>query len=197
MKEYPKRVQLGDGSAITLRPMQASDKDSLVRFFRSLPEEDRLFLKDDVTQEEVINRWVRELNYDRVLPILAEAEGEIVGNATLHLQPSGWASHVGEIRLVVARSYQRRGLGTVLAREIFHHAVLRGLEKLTALMTEDQVGARKAFERLGFKPEAVLHNHVKDLKGNHHNLLIMTNDVAALWKKIGDLILDSEFRMDH
>jgi RimJ/RimL family protein N-acetyltransferase len=197
MHEYPKRITLKDGSEITLRLMDKTDRDKLLEFFRGLPEEDRLFLKDDVTKDEVIDRWVSEINYNRVLPVLAAKEDKIVGDATLHMQSSGWARHIGEIRCVVERTYQRKGLGTILAREIFRLAVLRGLEKLTAMMIEDQVGAQKAFKKLGFKPEAVLRDHVRDLKGKHHNLLIMTNDVDALWKQIGDQILDSEFRMDH
>lgn len=196
MEEYPKTLKLKDGTVVQLRLMSADDLPKLLEFFRTLPEEDRLFLKDDVTSQEVIERWIRELDYDRVLPVLADAEGKIVGDATLHLQKYGWSRHCGEIRLVVARDFQRKGLGTILAREIFHHAVLRGLQKLQALMIESQIGALKAFRKLGFRKEATLKDHVLDLKGNRHDLVIMTNDVAELWRKIGDLILESEFTME-
>jgi RimJ/RimL family protein N-acetyltransferase len=196
MEEYPKALKLKDGTTVRMRLMSPDDLPKLLEFFRSLPEEDRLFLKDDVTNPEVIERWIRELDYDRVLPVLAEVEGKIVGDATLHLQKHGWMRHLGEVRLVVAREFQRKGLGTILAREIFHHAVLKGLQKLLALMMESQIGALKAFRRLGFRREAVLKDHVIDLKGNRHDLIFMTNDVAELWRKIGDLILESEFTME-
>ncbi len=196
MEEYPKTLKLKDGTVIRLRLMTPDDLPKLLEFFRGLPQEDRLFLKEDVTNQAVIERWIRELNYDRVLPVLAEAEGKIVGDATLHLQRRGWSRHLGEIRLVVATDFQRKGLGTILAREIFHHAVLRGLQKLQALMMESQIGALKAFEKLGFCKAAILKDHVIDIKGNCHNLVIMTNDVGELWRKIGDLILESEFTME-
>jgi len=37
----------------------------------------------------------------------------------------------------------------------------------------------------------VLKDHVKDLHGNKHHLIIMTNDVKTIWKRMEDLIRDS------
>ena len=46
-------------------------------------------------------------------------------------------------------------------------------------MTLDQTGARTVFEELGFRPEAVLRNEVKDRSGKTHDILLMANDVAT------------------
>lgn len=186
---YPKEITLKDGSKVVLRPMVKEDKERLREFFLNLPEEDRLFLRDDVTKEEVIETWVRDLNYQRVLPILALVGERVVGDATLHRRPFGWMRHIGEIRIVVAREFQRRGLGSLLAKEIFHQALKAGLEKLVAEMMADQPAALKVFEKLGFKKEAVFIKHVIDLKGKKHDLVVMTSDVADLWKRIEELIL--------
>lgn len=195
MEEYPKTVTLKDKSKVTLRLMTAEDQERLLDFFRGLAEEDRLFLKEDVTNPEIIRRWIRRLDYDRVLPVLAEAEGRIVGNATLH-RKRGWSSHVGEIRCVVASEYQGRGLGTILAHELFHEAMVRGMEKIVARMMDSQIGAQKAFEKLGFQKEATLKGHVTDRKGSRHDLLILSNDPAHLWQKIENRILDLDLRID-
>jgi RimJ/RimL family protein N-acetyltransferase len=186
MKGYPKLERLRDGTPILLRPMAHGDEVRVKTFYKSLPEEDRLFLRDDVTRDEVVDRWFAELDYDRVLPILAltEDESEVLACATLHRYPHGWQRHVGEIRVVVAHHMQRRGLGSLMARVIVTEALKAGLDKLVAAMMVDQLGARRAFSRLGFIPEATLKDHVMDLKGRTHDLLIMTQNVKALWEEM-------------
>ena len=83
LREFPKRIRLRDGSAVTLRPMVESDEAELLAFFCRLSPEDRQFLRDDVTRPELIRAWCRNIDYNRVLPILAECEGRIIGDAAL------------------------------------------------------------------------------------------------------------------
>ncbi len=189
VKGFPKQITLRDRSMVTLRPMVREDKDELLAFFRRLPPEDRQFLKDDVTRAEIIETWARELNYDRVLPILAELEGRIVGDATLHRQAYGWMRHVGEIRVVTDPYLRRRGLATAMAREIFYLALQVGLDKMVAEMVGGQVAAIKVFGKLGFQQEARLANHVVDLQGRKHDLVIMTTDIPTLMLKMQETFL--------
>ena len=189
LKGFPKQIILRDRSAVTLRPMVREDKEGLLTFFRRLPPEDRQFLKDDVTRAEIIEAWARDLNYDRVLPILAEFEGRIVGDATLHRQAYGWMRHVGEIRLVTDPYLRRRGLATAMAREIFYLALQAGLDKMVAEMVADQIAAIKVFGKLGFQQEARLANQVMDLHGRKHDLVIMTTDIPALMQKMQETFL--------
>ena len=87
LEEYPKEITLPDGINLTLRPMTRDDQYALYNFFVSLAGEDRRFLRNDVTDRKLIEKWARNLNYDRVLPILAEYKGAIVANATLDCSP--------------------------------------------------------------------------------------------------------------
>jgi len=182
--EYPKQAKLRDGTPIVLKPFERKDKDALLLFFQKLPEEDRLFLKDDVTDPAVVNRWAIELNYDKVFPILAWKGTEVVADATLHKNTGGWMKHVGTIRIAIARECQRQGMGSILANELFLHALKSGLEKIVAEMMETQEGAKKVFEKLGFKQEAVLRGHVRDQTGVRHDLLILTKDLEEFWANI-------------
>jgi RimJ/RimL family protein N-acetyltransferase len=185
LEGYPERVTLRNGSPVVIRPMRPDDGPALLEFFRGLPEEDRQFLR-----EEVIDRYVRNLDYDTVLPLLAEHDGKIVGDATLHRTRHGWAVHVAEIRMVVARPFQRAGLGTALARLLVKHAVSVGLDKLVAEVVDNQLGAQRAFEKLGFHPEAVLKAQVKDISGAKHDLMVMANEVSHIWEKMEALVSD-------
>jgi RimJ/RimL family protein N-acetyltransferase len=183
-REYPKEVKVKDGSTIVLKPFEKKDKDALFLFFQKLPEEDRLFLKDNVTDPAVVERWAVELNYDKVFPLLAWRGNEVVADATLHKNTGGWMKHVGTIRAVIARDFQRLGLGSILANELFLHALKCGLEKIVAEMMETQQGAKKVFEKLGFRQEAVFHGHVRDQIGVRHDLLVLTKDLEEFWANI-------------
>jgi RimJ/RimL family protein N-acetyltransferase len=196
LKGFPKQVVLRDGSPVSLRLMVATDEARLVAFFRRLPPEDRQFLKDDVTQVEIIRAWCRDLDYHRVLPILAEREGEIIGDATLHRQPTGWMRHVGKIRVVTDPFFRRRGLASALAREIFYVALQVGLDKMVAEVVVDQIPAVKVFERLGFRQEALLAGHILDLHGRKHDLLILTTDIPALMQRMEEAFLQTARSLD-
>ena len=183
LEEYPKTVSLKDGSSVIFRPMVREDEGSLLEFFSSLSTADRLYLRDDVTNPEIVRSWAENVDYEKTLPILALSEERVVGNATLHRQPFGWMKHVGTIRIVIAQDFREKGLARALAAEIFQNALAAKLDKIVAEMLTDQHNARKVFSRLGSRDEAVLKDHVLDADNVKHDLLIMTNDVNTLWQK--------------
>jgi RimJ/RimL family protein N-acetyltransferase len=197
MEQFSKTLKLSDGRNILIRPLAKQDGPALLEFFTALPDEDRLFLKEDVTKKDVIERWIEELNFKKVLPIVAEKDSQIIGDATLHLNEHGWQKHMAEIRCVVSKDFQKKGLGTALMRELVARAEEKGIVKLYAYMMTSQKSAQRAFERLGFKKEAELQEFVKDIKGKTHNLVIMVNNVSDLWQKMEDLILYYDIRTMH
>ena len=79
---------------------------------------------------------------------------------------------------MVAESARGLGLGRVLTQEAFANALAMGIEKMVAQMTLDQKGAIATFEGLGFRPEALLRDQVKDRAGNTHDLLVLSHEVA-------------------
>ncbi|MBM2826024.1 MAG: putative GCN5-related N-acetyltransferase [Dehalococcoidia bacterium] len=171
---YPKQIELRDGTQITLRPMESVDERALLEFFRLLPEEDRFYLKDDVTSQEVIRHWSRNINYFRILPLLAITDGRIVADATLHHKRPGSRKHAGEIRISVGAEFRGRGLGTKMVTELVEVAHNRGLELVVMELVEGvESEAINLAERLGFTKSAVLTGHVKDPQGDPHNLAIM------------------------
>jgi GNAT superfamily N-acetyltransferase len=194
MSSYPRAFRVRGGQELTFRPADAGDETALVEFFAGLPAEDRLFLRDDVTDRAVIQRWMSSIDHSRVYPLLALHEGKVVGDATLHCNAVGWSKHVGEIRVVVAREWQRKGVAQALVHELVGMAHERGLEILEALVLEGQHGALRAMESLGFHVETVLRSRATDLQGRRRNILVMTNDVSELWRRMEDLMTDLEFR---
>lgn len=187
LSDYPKSVSLRNGQQVLLRQMQVEDESRLNEFFSQLTPEDRLYLKEDVTDPAVIHRWVENLDFERVIPILAFLDDRIIGDASLHRNRFGWSKHVGELRMVIHPKYQGLGLGSRLAREMFFLALKLRLEKVMVQMPEEQVSAVQVFTRLGFHQEAILKKQVVDTKGYKHNLVIMSQNINEFWNRLQDL----------
>jgi L-amino acid N-acyltransferase YncA len=170
---YPQTIPLDDGSTITLRPLLKSDEAALVQYFGSLPPEDRLCLKEDVTDPAVIENWIYDLNYDTILPLVALHDGEIVGDATLHFNPIGWTKHQAELRLTTSTQYRVRGLGTTLLQNLIDVATRLGLEQISIEIPPVLDKAFYLFEKMGFKEVAHLKGFVKDLEGTESDLVLM------------------------
>ena len=160
--------------------MSAADAAAIAAFARSLPEDDLLFLRLDITDPEAVAHWVQNLEAGLTTTVIAEAGGALAGYAALVQNRVAWQRHLGEIRTQVSLRFRSQGLGRALAGEIFALAQERGLRKIVAQMTPDQKGALVTFERLGFRPEALLQDFVIDHAGRTRDLVVMGYDVAGL-----------------
>ena len=165
-----------DGEQVRVRPMTPADAGALLSLFRSLPPEDLLFLRRDVTNELAIEAWARDVADGKIITLLAETDAEgVVGEASLRPSDVPWTRHVGEVRVITSPKVRRRGLGRRLLTEIMEAARAAGIEMLTAEMTVEQEGACRMFEHMGFKEEGRFHNYARDQAGAPHDLLVMTH----------------------
>jgi L-amino acid N-acyltransferase YncA len=191
----PHKIFLADDSEVFVRFFTEADSELLFDFYRNLPEEDRLTLKDDVTNRRIFRELVDRIHKGITTMILAFHEGNIVGEATLHRNLHGWTKHVGELRAVILREYSGLGLTRALLKAQVEVANAKGLDKVVFRILDNQKDSKKALEEVGFVQEAVLARHAMDLHGNLHDVIIMSNFVAELWRKMEDLIKDTEFEM--
>ena len=165
-------VKLKDGTEVLIRPMVSDDLHRSHAFFCALPPEDRGCLRRDVTQLEVVKERMHEMEAGAVRRMVAVVGDEIVADGALELSRSGWEQHVGELRIIVARPYQRQGLGLIMASTLYDLAESDDLEELIVKVIDTQVAARSIFRKLGFREEAVLNNFVK-AGGAKRNLVLM------------------------
>jgi ribosomal protein S18 acetylase RimI-like enzyme len=156
------------------RPIAAGDEAALTRFFAHIPDADRTFLKEDVDDPDVIAAWARP----GTARVVAIDDGEVVGSVAV-VPLHGWSSHVGEVRLVVDPQQRGRGIGRGLARQAVIDAVDLGLAKLVVEVIADQTALIGMFQALGFEPEALLADHVRDRTGTVRDLLVLANDVES------------------
>jgi L-amino acid N-acyltransferase YncA len=174
---YPLEAELKGGTKVVLRPMKRQDERAIVEFFGDLTDEDRLYLRNDVSSIQVIRTWINNLDYRRVFPLLALVDDKVVGNGTLHRKPYNWMRHMGEVRVVVSPDFRKLGLGKVLASELLANAEDEGLVRLSAEVVINQKSALELFTRIGFSEEATLKGYVQDAKGQQRDLIVMSKDI--------------------
>ena len=156
------------------RPIEPGDEPTLTRFFARIPEADRTFLKEDVEDPDVVADWSRP----GAARVIALDGGEVVGSVAV-VPLHGWSSHVGEVRLVVDPEHRGRGIGRELARRAMVDSVELGLSKLVVDVISDQTALIGMFRALGFEPEALLADHVRDRSGELRDLMVLANDVES------------------
>jgi ribosomal protein S18 acetylase RimI-like enzyme len=159
-----------------LRRITEDDAELVAEFLRSIPEGDRTFFKED-TDLDAVRRWRSE---DRKLRwLLIGADG--TPQAYVALIPGvGWSAHVGELSLVVGQSYRRRGLGRALSRFGLLEGVRLGLQKITVEVVAEKEGDLQMFTAIGFEPEALLKDQIKDREGQLHDLVLLAHDVEEV-----------------
>ena len=175
-----KKTVLSDGTELIIRELTMEDFDGLMSFYRSLPEEDRRFLRVDVTREDVVKKRLGRMLSGEIYRILAVKDKEIVADGALELSGEEWRKNQAEMRVIVSRPFQRQGLGMVMMKELNDLAMKKGVELLVVKMMKPQTGARKICQRLGFRKQKMIHNYVIDMHGTPHDLLIMTRNVKDL-----------------
>ncbi len=178
VQTYPRKVKLEDGTAITLRPLLKDDEQAFLAYFQSLAPEERVDLKEEVTDPKVIENWMETLDYDLMLPLVALHENRIVGAASLRFSLSAWTRHQGQVNLSTDPRYRAKGLGTLLIQNLEEVAVKVGLEQLTAEVPPELTKAFYLFEKLRFQKAAVLPGFVMDAAGHESDIVLMIKTLA-------------------
>jgi RimJ/RimL family protein N-acetyltransferase len=185
---------LKDGTQVTIRELHSDDIDKLMKFYKSLPLGDRKYLKVDVTKKRVVLQRIRKMEAGELARIVALHKGQIIADGVLEFSQDQWSRHQAEIRVIIARPFQHKGLGTLMIRELYFQAFQKKVEVIVARMMRPQVGAQKIFRKLGFREESLLPDYVKDIEGVTQDLIIMTCNVKDLMKELDLLFRDSDWQ---
>jgi RimJ/RimL family protein N-acetyltransferase len=186
--------RLKDGTKVILRNLHSDDLDRLMKFYRSLPLDDRVYLKVDVTNRTVIKQRMKLIEEGTVFRIIAQHDDEIIGDGMFEISKEEWRKHQGELRVIVARDFQRKGLGMIMMRELYFLAMNKGVDKIVVKMMKPQIGAQRICKKLGFHKETIIPNYVWDQAGQPQDLVIMTCNVKDLWKELEHFYSVSDWR---
>jgi ribosomal protein S18 acetylase RimI-like enzyme len=144
-------------------------------------------LRVDVTKRDIVEMRIRHAVQGGIHRVVALVGDKIIADGALEFSGDLWHKNDGEIRVIVAREYQRLKLGSLLIDDLFRTARQRGVEKIVAQMAAPQTAARKIFERLGFHVDSVLPDYIRDADGEVQSLVVMSCRLDDLSNELRDL----------
>jgi acetyltransferase len=162
IRPYPRRYAgtwtSPDGRVHRMRPIRPEDEPLVVEFHRSLSAE-TVFQRyrkhlgfDERTAHERLIR-ICFLDYDRELALVAECpnaetgEPQIIGICRLSRI---FGTDDAQVAVLVTDARQGNGVGTELLRRLADVARAEGVATIRADMRADNVGMRRAAEKVGF-----------------------------------------------
>jgi len=178
-QDLQKTGKLKDNTEVLLRPMVKTDRQLVGDFFERLTPSVLQYVRNDVRDQRVLDKWFDQLDYQKVFPLLAFIDNEVVANASLHRVAYGWRKHLGTVRIVVEPEFHEKGLGTLMINELVDLAQEFGLQKLMVEFPLKAHGALSMFKKAGFSPRAVIEGLMRNRHGEDLDVVIMVMDVAA------------------
>ncbi|MDE2597075.1 MAG: GNAT family N-acetyltransferase [Sphingomonadales bacterium] len=167
------------GQPAELRPLRPTDAEAVRAFAEAMPPHDLLFLARDIRKPPVIAAWLDQIAGGQISSqVIADSSGRVLACTALVRDELSWSRHVAEVRILIAPEARGGGLGRRLALECVQQAREGGVEKLFVRLTPDQEGALYVFQDMGFVPEALLRDHVRDADGATHDIVILALNLA-------------------
>ena len=149
---FPQEVVLRDGRRVLIHTFTEHDTQALFDFFQRLPAEIRRFDWDNIDDPTLIDHWGANIDYSRVLPLIAVNGHQIVADATLHCRDRGPLRLAGRVKWLLDPAYRGQGLGITLVNNFISIARERGLRHLTCMPIADlEEDAIQTLTDLGFE----------------------------------------------
>jgi RimJ/RimL family protein N-acetyltransferase len=156
--------------AITVREATLADVDRLVEQLVAVAGEGRwIGTEAPVDLERRRRRMVEDVEGDHVIVLVAEADGELVGQLGLQLARYG----VADLGMLVAAGWRGRGVGTALLAEAVDRARKAGAHKIALQVWPHNTAAIALYERFGFEREGYLRRHYRRRSGELWDAIIM------------------------
>ena len=189
-----KKETLKDGSQVLVRTLTLKELDKLMKFYRSIPDNDRRYLRVDVLNKDVVMQRIKRTKTGEIVRLVALYRNKIIADGTLEFSAEEWKRHQAELRVNVAKDFKHKGLGTILLRELHYIAASEKVEKVVVRFMRPQAAARNICRKLGFHEETIVPDYVRDQKGKTHDMVIMTADMKNFWNELEHFYSGADWR---
>lgn len=170
---------------IEIREITPADAAAVRGLFAGLSDRDRTLMDEDMTAPGAVERWIS----DPGLRFVA-VDGDTAVGIVVIVPGVAWREHVARLRIVVDPSRRRLGIGRALARRGLVEAVGAGHTKLFVEVLADDEPTVAMFTAIGFEPEGILRDHVRDQSGAARDLLLLSHFVDDDWAAMATTGLD-------
>ena len=152
-----------DGRRWILRPARPTDGRALARLFADVRKEGRwLITSPGAVSEPSEAYWISEMiRAAEHLALVAEADGEVVGNVLVSVERGVATEHIGVLSIVIDEGWREVGVGSALVAGAQRWARERGLRKLSLGVVPDNQRAIAVYERSGFVREGLRRMHYR------------------------------------
>ena len=158
------------GTGLSVRPATLDDVDALVAMLVEVAGEGRwIGTEAPVDLERRRQRMVEDIEGAHAIILVAEADGELVGELGLHLARYG----VADLGMAVAPGWRGRGIGSALLAEAIDRAGKAGAHKIALQVWPHNTAAIALYERFGFQREGHLRRHYRRRSGELWDAVIM------------------------
>ena len=146
-----------DGRRWSLRPGRPTDGRPLARLFAEVRREGRWLIATPGSVSEPSEAfWISELiRANEHLALVAEADGEVVGNILVNVDRGVATEHIGVLSICIARDWRDVGIGSELVEAAQRWAIERGLRKVSLGVFPDNERAIAVYEKRGFVREGM------------------------------------------
>ncbi|MDP9467914.1 MAG: GNAT family N-acetyltransferase [Chloroflexota bacterium] len=164
-----------DGRHWTLRPARPTDARALATLFAAVRGEGRWLVTPPSAVSEpseafYIGEMIREPNS---LALVAEADGEVVGNVLVSVERSVVSDHVGTLSICVADGWRDVGIGSALVAASQEWSRERGLAKVALGVFPDNERAIAVYEHAGFVTEGLRRRQYRVPNGGYRDEVLM------------------------
>jgi RimJ/RimL family protein N-acetyltransferase len=182
MSKLPKTAKLKDGSSITIRQASSKDAAAVIEMIRNILSTSEFTLTQpdefSYTEEEEAALLEKYKTIDGHLFLLAEYQGQLVGNLSFSNGNKRRNLHQGELAMGVRNSMRGKGVGTVLLETLMEwaekHPLIRKVKLLVAIQNNDAI---HLYRNLGFIQEGRL---IKEIRMDDGEFM----DVIAMYKLV-------------
>ena len=139
---------------LTIRQIQIEDAEGFRSCLDSVARERKYLAQVEALPIERIREFVASSVAADAAQYVAVADGEIIGWCDVFPHWAYALKHVGTLGMGVRADHRGQGLGRALLVKTLAHALKNGIYRVTLEAREDNLGAIRLYERLGFKHEA-------------------------------------------
>ncbi|MBN1945646.1 MAG: hypothetical protein JW797_08205 [Bradymonadales bacterium] len=180
-------VDLPDGRQLVVRePSVENDLDALLAFFNSLSPKIVNVLRFKVTDREVCQARLAQLDGKNHWRVVGELDGEIVGDATMDREPYGWTRHVAQVRAVIKPEHRNLRIEPILFAQLVNEGSKHGIERLVTELFATQRDLIESLRHEGFEYEFKRKAYARDQRGKLHDVVVMSNDLGRVWRQLAE-----------
>lgn len=164
-----------DGRRWILRNARPADARPLARMFSGVRAEGRwLATPASAVSEPSESFFIGEMiRAGDTLVLVADADGEVVGNVLVSVEPSTMTDHIGTLSIAIAEAWRDVGIGSTMVRAAQDWTREQGLAKLALGVFPDNERAIAVYEHAGFVREGLRRRQYRGFGRGYRDELLM------------------------